>query len=292
MNETPPSSDPGNPFQAPAPPIRQDAVGEVRAGSPFAAPSGFGNQISRAFNCYLSQWSAWIVPLLLSGLIAIACYLACVLPFLLAQGPLACGLYICAFRNLRGWPVDTSALNRGWDALGSAMLAGFALMLLQAAPLLVFAIIGFAAFAIFATLNGGQPIDPNQAAAWFVILVFGAEIMFMFVMMIWTLWINARTMFVLPLVADRGYDFSTAFAESWRATRVRFWERLLVSFLASLIGMMGMYACYVGVLFTLPLQFLIIAAAYDDEFGIASVPATAAGRDLAGGPASTGAGLR
>lgn len=79
-------------------------------------------------------------------------------------------------------------------------------------------------------------------------------------------------MFVMPLVADRGYDFATAIAESWRATRVRLLERLLVSFLAAIIGVMGMYFCYVGLLFTLPLQFLIIAAAYDDEFGIASIP--------------------
>jgi hypothetical protein len=280
MSQTPPPSDPGNPFQSPAPPAWQDGAGEVRAGSPFAAPSGFGNQLSRAFNCYLTQWSAWIVPLLLSGLIAIVCYLACLFPFLLAQGPLACGLYLCAFRNLRGWPVDSSALSRGWDVLGSAMLTGLALLLLQAAPLLLFALLGFAAFAIFAAFNGGRPIDPEQAAAGIMILVFGAEILFMFAMMIWALWLNARTMFVLPLVADRGYDFSTAFAESWRATRVRFWERLLVSFLASLIGMMGMYACYVGVLFTLPLQFLIIAAAYDDEFGIVSVP-PATGRVVA-----------
>jgi hypothetical protein len=290
MSQTSPPSDPGNPFQSPAPPVWPDGVGELRSGSPFAAPSGFGAQISRAFNCYLTQWSAWIVPLLLSGLIAVVCYLACVLPFLLAQGPLACGLYMCAFRNLRGWPVDNSGLNRGWEALGSAMLASLALVLLQAAPLLLFALLGFAAFAIFAAFNGGRPIDPEQAAAGIMILVFGAEILFMFAMMIWALWLNARTMFVLPLVADRGYDFSTAFAESWRATRVRFWERLLVSFLASLIGMMGMYACYVGVLFTLPLQFLIIAAAYDDEFGIVSVPATT-GRVVASGPAAADAGL-
>ena len=273
MEPTPRPPETGNPFQSPAPPLREVAPSQVRVGSPFATPSGFGNQISRAFNCYLAQWSAWLVPLLLCGLIAIVSYLACVLPFLLAQGPLACGLYMCAFRNLRGWPVDSSALNRGWEVLGSAMLTSVALVLLQMAPFLLLALLGLTGFGLFAFLNGGAPVDPQRAAPWIMALVFGAEMIFIFVMVVWTLWINARTMFVMPLVADRGYDFSSAFAESWRATRVRFWERLLVSFLAAIIGMLGAYVCYIGVLFTLPLQFLIIAAAYDDEFGIESVPA-------------------
>lgn len=272
MERTPEPPDTGNPFQSPAPLAPEDASGQVPAGSPSGAQTGFGNQINRAFNCCLAQWSNWIVPLLLCGVIALVCYVACVLPFLLAQGPLACGLYMCAFRNLRGWPVDTSALNRGWEVLGSAMLAGLALMLLQAAPILLLAAAGFGAFAVFAYINGGAPVNAEEAAPWIMAIVFVVEIVFVFVMMAWTLWINARTMFVMPLVADRGYDFATAIGESWRATRVRLLERLLVSFLAMIIGMMGVYFCYVGLLFTLPLQFLIIAAAYDDEFGIASVP--------------------
>ena len=272
MSGTPPANE-HNPFRSPAAPEVPLAAGGAPTGSPFAAPSGFGNQISRAFNCYLTQWSAWLVPMLLCALIAIFSYLACVLPFLLAQGPLACGLYLCAFRNLRGWPVDASALNRGWDVLGTAMFASLALVLLQLAPLLLLGVLGAGAFGLFAFFNGPAQIDPQRTAPWIMAFVFVAEIAFVFVMMAWTLWINARTMFLMPLVADRGYDFSNALAESWRVTRVRLLERVLVSFLAMIIGMMGMYVCYVGALFTLPLQFMIIAAAYDDEFGIVSVPA-------------------
>lgn len=273
MEPTAEPPDPGNPFQSPAPPIVADEAGEARTGSPFGVQSGLGNQISRAFNCYLAQWSAWLVPLLLCGLIALVSYLACVLPYLLAQGPLACGLYMCAFRNLRGWPVDSSALKRGWEMLGSAMLAGLGLMLLQAAPFFLLVLLALGGFGLFAFFNGGAPVDPEKAGPWIVALMFGVQIIFGFMMIAWSLWINARTMFVMPLAADRGYDFSNALAESWRATRVRFLERLLVSFLAAIIGMLGLYVCYVGVLFTLPLQFLIIGAAYDDEFGIESIPA-------------------
>lgn len=272
MEPTPEPLDSGNPFQSPATLVAEEVSGQVPTGSLSGAQTRFGTQINRAFNSYVAQWSNWIVPLLLCGVIAAVCYLACVLPFLLAQGPLACGLYMCAFRNLRGWPVESSALNRGWEVLGSAIMAGLALMFLQAAPLLLLAAVGFGAFAVFAYINGGAPVNADEAAPWIMAIVFVVEIVFVFGMMAWTLWINARTMFVMPLVADRGYDFATAIGDSWRATRVRPLERLLVSFLAMIIGMMGVYFCYVGLLLTLPLQFLIIAAAYDDEFGIASVP--------------------
>ncbi len=280
MNDSPAPADNPNPFQPPAPPRPNDGIGEIRSGSPFAIPAapsgmsaGFGTQLNRAFNCYLSQWSAWLVPILLCGLIAILCYAACVLPFLLAQGPLACGLYMCAFRNLRGWPVDNSALSRGWEVVGSAMWAGLALMLLQMAPFILLALIVVPAVALFAASNSAQQMSPDERGTLLMLGIFGLEFMFIFAMMAWTLWINARTMFVMPLIADRGYSFSAALHESWRVTRIRFWERLLLSFLAMLIGMMGMYVCYVGLLFTLPLYFLIIGAAYEDEFGIESVPA-------------------
>jgi hypothetical protein len=48
-------------------------------------------------------------------------------------------------------------------------------------------------------------------------------------------------------------------------------ELLLLNFLAGLIASLGIYACYIGVIFTLPLYFLIVAAVYEDRFGIASV---------------------
>lgn len=278
MNDTPRPDDDANPFQSPALPLAQDGIGDVRTGSPFASPaspaggSNFGGQLNRAFNAYTSQWSAWLVPVLLSGLIAVGCYLACVFPFLLAQGPLACGLYMCAFRNLRGWPVDNSGLNRGWEALGSAMAAGLALMLLQMAPVLLFALLAVPGLLLFASAGGPGQMGPDQRGGLFLIGFLVLEIVFVFGMLAWSFWINARTMFVMPLIADRGYNFSSALSESWRVTRVRFWERGLLSFLAMLIGMMGIYLCYVGVLFTLPLNFLIISAAYEDEFGIQSIP--------------------
>jgi membrane-anchored glycerophosphoryl diester phosphodiesterase (GDPDase) len=84
--------------------------------------------------------------------------------------------------------------------------------------------------------------------------------------MVWMWWLTTRTMFVLPLVADRELDFSTAWRMSWQETRYGFWELLLLNFLAGIIGMLGFYVCYVGALVSIPLGVMMVDAAYEGRF--------------------------
>ena len=46
---------------------------------------------------------------------------------------------------------------------------------------------------------------------------------------------------------------------------------LLLQFIGMLIGNIGLNLCYVGALVTVPIYFIIVAAAYDERFGIQSV---------------------
>jgi membrane-anchored glycerophosphoryl diester phosphodiesterase (GDPDase) len=129
----------------------------------------------------------------------------------------------------------------------------------------LFAFIFAAIGALVATIGPNPQPDEATIALLFV----GGMTCYMAMLtavMIWTFWISTRTMFVWPLVADRGYDVYSAWNESWRASKVRFWELLLLNFLAGLIGGLGLYLCYVGVIFSLPIYFLVIAAAYEDRF--------------------------
>jgi hypothetical protein len=262
-------SDSENPFRSP------NAFDPAREPQPVLPvnPSGsrLGEIISRAFNSYMRQWSEWPVPMLLLALIMLVCYVACVFPFLIAQGPLMCAAFGCAFRNLRGWPVDTSALRRGMEVFWPAVRSGICLLVLQAIPIVIIAAFFGAAMAIFAATMGpkqpgGQPDPAVVLPAMFGMMAVYMVLIFGF--MIWTIYFATRTMFVMPLVADRGYGFFSAWHASWDATRKRFWERLLLVVLAGILGGLGVYLCYVGVIFTMPLYFLILAAAYEDEFGI------------------------
>jgi hypothetical protein len=255
------------------------------AGQSVGPFSRLGDILGRAFTCYGQQWSAWPVPLLVCGLIALASLLACFFPSLLAQGPLICGAYWCALRNLRGWPVDTDSLGRGWQLFWPAMSSNIALLLLEAIPGWVMSAIMLAVLVASGVLvlpnPPGRP--PNPADVFPTLL--GAMLISVPLGLLaaaWTFWFRTRTMFVMPLVADRGYDFFAALRASWEATRYRFWERLLLLFLAGLLGTIGVNLCYVGLLFTLPLQFLIITAAYEDEFGIEGLPPAVASPGGAG----------
>lgn len=260
-------TDTGNPFQSPSPssdlpaPVATTATGTSR----------LGDILGRAFNSYFRQWGEWPVPVLVCALIGIVSYLACVFPFFLAQGPLSCAMFACALRNLRGWPVDTSSLGRAWQVAGTAMCSGICLMLLQLIPMLLILAIVFGGMALFGvSVAPKQPgAKPDDAAVMaFMFSMMAVWMLLAFALMVWGFYISTRTMFMFPLIVDRGYGFSTAWHASWEATRRRFWERLLLVVLGGIIGGLGVYICYVGVIFTMPLNFMIIAAAYEDEFGI------------------------
>ena len=107
-----------------------------------------------------------------------------------------------------------------------------------------------------------QPPDEEVAfvltvfLGWFALLSLG-----LLAVMIWTFWIGTKTMFVLPLIADRDVRFSTAWKMSWHETRDHFWELLLLRVVASLIGSVGASLFYVGLIFTMPISTRLICKA-------------------------------
>lgn len=268
-----------NPFRSPTP---FDPAHEPQAVLPVS-PSGsrLGEIISRAFNSYMRQWSEWPVPMLLLAVIMLLCYLACVFPFLIVQGPLMCAAFGCALRNLRGWPVDNSALRRGMEVFWPAVRTGICLLVLQLIPaLIIVAVLVGCMVAIGAAAPRQPGAQPNPAIAVAMFGTMAVYMLLMFGFMAWSFYFMTRTMFVMPLVADRGYGFFSAWHTSWDATRKRFWERLLLVVLAGILGGLGVYLCYVGVIFTMPLYFLLIAAAYEDEFGISDLGTNEPSRPL------------
>ena len=56
----------------------------------------------------------------------------------------------------------------------------------------------------------------------------------MLAMFVWMVWFGTKTMYVMPLIADRGCSFLEAFTESWRLTKTRFWELFVLYFLVFL----------------------------------------------------------
>ena len=120
----------------------------------------------------------------------------------------------------------------------------------------------------------GVSEQPEQASPWAVLamlvmmMVFYLGLFFVIILFwIWSLWFATRTMFVLPLIAHRRIGFVAALRTSWIETRVRFWELLAISFISSFISSLGMYAMYVGMIFTIPIGLTMIGSVYEERFG-------------------------
>lgn len=75
--------------------------------------------------------------------------------------------------------------------------------------------------------------------------------------------------FTIPLVVDRRMSVGSAISASFNATKGHWVMYSLFAFVISLLGVMGVFICYIGLLVTYPLQFTILAIAYRDTFGIA-----------------------
>jgi hypothetical protein len=250
--------------------------GAQRTGPPGQKPppfANFGRYFSVGFQVYFQRWRDWIVPMLVAALVMLAAIVCCYFPALLVAGPLACGLYACGLATLRGRPIDSDTLWRGWPATWSSMGAWIVVTLLGMLPMVLLQIFMFVVmFGLGAVLDSGPPQaghgakSPDGSVIVFMLGTMGVMMLGMLLSMVWVFWINTRTMFILPLIADRNVDFGTAWRMSWEATRTGFWELLLLQFLAGLIGGLGIYVCYVGVIFTLPIYFTLIATAYEHRF--------------------------
>ena len=258
---------PGNPYESP------QAIEPPAIATPSAGKTRIGDYINLGFTTYGATWKDWIVPVSLCGLLFLVSYLACVFPLFLVAGPLSCGLHHCGLLALRGQAVDTGGLRRGWELWGSSVAANVSMMMLQALPIML--IVGVVCVVAFVAapflFPGGQagqggPADGEAFGAALFGVGMVLYIAAIFGNLVWTLWISTRLMFVMPLIADQGVDFRTAISMSWAETRKGFWELLALHFLASLLSMLGMYACYLGIIFTLPLYYLIVGAAYQDRF--------------------------
>jgi hypothetical protein len=270
-----------------------------------------GEHIKESFSNYTGHWQEWMPPILVAAVVVIAAVVCCWLPYFIVAGPIACGLYGCAISAIRSGPVNVVRLNAGWRSAGSSIVAWLFITLGSALPVIVLvgcfvvfvAVLGSqmpppqttsgAASSPQAAESPEAPVrtadgrgavpapspcrEPPSAlavfATFFAILAFYA-VMFLgiFVSWLWTLWFTTRTMFVLPLIADRRLAFGAALCRSWAETRHGFWELLLVKFVADVIGMLGVYAMYVGLLVTVPYRFTLLASVYEDRFGSAEAP--------------------
>ena len=85
---------------------------------------------------------------------------------------------------------------------------------------------------------------------------------------------QAFLMFGLYLIVDKQMNFWPASQVSIHTVKTNFWPFLGLAAIASIIGSIGAIAFGIGIVFTIPIQACIIAAAYQEIFCSTGQPAT------------------
>lgn len=79
--------------------------------------------------------------------------------------------------------------------------------------------------------------------------------------------IGTFIMFGLPLIVDRKMNFWDASMASINLVKLNFLPFAGLFIIAKVFGAIGMIACFIGVVFTVPIAFCILAVAYRNLFG-------------------------
>ena len=180
-------------------------------------------------------------------------------------GPMMCGLNLAFFKARRGEPVEFGTLFKGFDYFAQSLIA----TLLHMVPILLIVVPAYLLFYVFVFLSmaaAGSSGDPNPAAFFGVMAMFG---IFWLVVLVVIVIISIGFTFAYPLIVDRGLQGFDAVKLSFRAALANFWRLLGMMLITSLLSIAGVLACYVGMFLVMPIAYAAIAKAYEQVFGLA-----------------------
>ena len=171
---------------------------------------------------------------------------------LLVQGPLMGGMILLTLKLSREGHAEIGDLflgfkNYGWLLLTTVVQGAviFAAML----PGIILIVIGAVTLAAENEGMGGG------------LLIAGGAISFVMAMVVGVL-IN----YAVFLVADQRGTFGEAFLSAYQGTKKNFWRILGVMILFSLVTVVGILPCGLGLLFTIPWTFAVMTKVYEQIF--------------------------
>jgi hypothetical protein len=237
-------------------PVDPEALANAIRDSDYSVE--IGSCLSRGWNLVKANLGIAIGTTLLLYICMMACSFV---PFIggivqmALQGPLMGGLYWFFLKLIRGQEATVgdgfSGFSRGWVQLMLASIVSGLLAMLSVVP----AIVAFVV-AIIAS-KGREPSMPLLIAAAGLFIVG----------LIPAVYLSVCWVFTLPLVVDKQIEFWPAMNLSRRVVHMHWGSVFGVLFVCGLIAGLGVLACGVGLLFTLPLFFAALMYAYEDIFG-------------------------
>jgi len=198
------------------------------------------------------------------GMTLVALLIGSAVPLGILLGPMMCGLYLALFKTRRGESIEFGTLFKGFDYFGQSVVAA----LLHTIPIIAIIVPAYLLFyvSMFVSMAAaGAGDEPNPAAFMGVMVLFG---LFWIVVMLVILVITIGFTFAYPLIVDRKLQGFDAVKLSFKAAFANFWRLLGMVLLTSLLSILGLLACYVGMFLVMPIGYAAIAKAYEQVFGL------------------------
>ena len=219
----------------------------------------FGEWISEGWKMFTAQWKGWV-------LISLGLFCAVAIPVMAFVIFLYAALIAAALQQ------DPSAAAPLSTFLIFGSLFLFGLVMLPLSALLM----GGMHRAALKQLRGGQVefSDLFSARDQYLPLLGAMLLIGLLVGIGWMVCVipgfivAALLFFTIPLIIDRKLGVIDAMKASSEMTKPNLLMFTLFAFVVHLIASAGTYACYIGLLATVPLLFTMTAAAYRDCFGL------------------------
>lgn len=186
-----------------------------------------------------------------------------VIPFaqIFVQGPLTGGIIILTLNLSRYDQADISDMFLGFKNYGWLLLLSFvqgAVVLAAIIPGAILMIVGGLLPVIQAQQAGETPELGGTSIA---LLIVG----FLLFLVLATIAV-VLTYFWYFLVADKRGEFSEALAAGYRAGKMNFWSILGLCILFGLVSFVSVIPCGLGLFFSIPWSFAVMAKAYEQIF--------------------------
>jgi uncharacterized membrane protein len=223
----------------------------------------FGDWISEGWKMFTEQWKAWVINTLIYGLI-------CATPMVIVVG----GFYAYLITQMS----KHSPYSNQPPISGEEILSFYAVLFVAMIYLMLtgaFFTGGMHRSALKQLRGGKVEIRDlfSGGSSYFSILLYsilGAILttIGMMLCIVPGLLVGGALFFSAPLIVERRLGPVEAMKTSYELTKKNIWMFTLFAFVVSLIAQAGSYACYIGLLATIPLMFTISAVAYRDLFGV------------------------
>ncbi len=246
---------PGTPVAA-SPPLGAVVPSDQPLDVGMAFSSGWG-LFKQHMGLMIGAGVIYLVILIVAGIIG------AVIPFaqLLVQGPLTGGFIILILNLSRYGQAEIGDLFLGFKNYGWLLLVSIiqvAIVFAALIPGLIVMLVGG-----LIPLMGEGSAEIGGASITLLIIGF-------LLMMILAIVASVLTYFAMFLVADNRAEFGDAFVVGFRASKKNFWGVIGLFVLIGIVATVSAIPCGLGLIFTLPWSFAVMAQAYEQMFSPSS----------------------